>query len=353
MHIVFFLLLCITQSLFGMEQEPNNAIVLALPVALCRYAFIRDWYEDIHLTQIAHKMMQREETVALLQNPALLDTQFVLTEDQKKIVAQKISDRTWYHAFTIGKKEGGHTKQVNKVLWTPDGTHLISCSNDKTVKLFDINTQRCEHTWAHTNEGFDKEVFSVSISNDGKLMVAGAKDSMCIKLYDVTTRACIRTLVENGKGVGGITFSDDNKQLIVTSDDWVETIYSVPDLRPLSASHAIDPYTYTGINWTDASSDRKYSCLRSRDTLFIYGCKEKWPLAYYYSSDNSDVTSAYFSPNSRFIATSWADHTIKLFTHANLENIIQALECLKHAREDERGSASSLICKKLSQYDEQ
>jgi len=40
--------------------------------------------------------------------------------------------------FQLKYRLYGHTDAISNMYWSPDGTQLLTCSNDKTIKLWDI-----------------------------------------------------------------------------------------------------------------------------------------------------------------------------------------------------------------------
>ncbi|MBQ5892483.1 MAG: hypothetical protein IIW76_07950, partial [Bacteroidales bacterium] len=66
--------------------------------------------------------------------------------------------------FTCLQTLEGHLYQVSSVAYSPDGTKIISGSDDKTIKIWDANTGEC----LQTLEGHLYQVSSVAYSPDGR-----------------------------------------------------------------------------------------------------------------------------------------------------------------------------------------
>jgi len=79
----------------------------------------------------------------------------------------------------------GHTDQVNSLVFSSDGTSLVSGSHDKTIKLWDVQTGGVVRTFT----GHSSYVQSVSISA-GPTMIASGSDDNTIRLWDIQTGEC-------------------------------------------------------------------------------------------------------------------------------------------------------------------
>ena len=62
---------------------------------------------------------------------------------------------------------------MNSVCFSPDGRRLASGSGDRTVRLWDVETGAC----VKTLEGHGDEVLSVCFSPDGRRLASGSDDS--------------------------------------------------------------------------------------------------------------------------------------------------------------------------------
>lgn len=116
----------------------------------------------------------------------------------------------------------GHTNYVWDVVITPDGRRVLSASNDKTVKMWDVASGNCLATF----EGHDAFVCSVGISRDGRLVAAGAADG-AIKIWELTSGAILAEF-SHGAQDAKVAWGPDASQLISGAADGSVRIWRVP-----------------------------------------------------------------------------------------------------------------------------
>ena len=106
-----------------------------------------------------------------------------------------------------------HTGTVNSLAFSPDGTLLVSGSDDKTVKLWDLQTGGVVKTFS----GHTFWVMSVSISGDLTTIASGSHDGT-ICLWNIQTGECQHTIGQQAL-VRHVSFSPTDPQHLLSVCD--------------------------------------------------------------------------------------------------------------------------------------
>ncbi|KAI9327000.1 WD40-repeat-containing domain protein [Obelidium mucronatum] len=209
----------------------------------------------------------------------------------------------------------GHTKGVNQIQFIPKTAHLIlSASMDSKVKLWDVyNERKCLRTFM----GHSKGVKAIDFSNDGKRFLSCSYDKW-IKLWDTETGQCIRSFstrrvpncvtfnpgkqnifltgcadkkvyqfdINTGNivqeydqhlgAVNTVTFVDDNRRFITTSDD--KTLRAWEYGIPVVIKYVAEPDMHSMPAVTLHPSHKWLACQSLDNQILIYSAKDRFKL---------------------------------------------------------------------------
>ena len=113
-------------------------------------------------------------------------------------------DGTKWH----GSVHEGHSNSVTSVAFSPDGTRLLSGSEDKTRQAVGRRHRAAD---PHLR-GARREVKSVAFSPDGTRLLSGGRDDT-LKLWDTASGQLIRTF-EASSSVSSVAFSPDGTRVL-------------------------------------------------------------------------------------------------------------------------------------------
>jgi WD40 repeat protein len=202
----------------------------------------------------------------------------------------------------------GHQDSVNSVSFPPDGKTLASASRDKTVKLWDVVTGK----ELKTLNGHQSAVNSVSYSPDGKTLASASRDNT-VKLWDVVTGKELKTLNGHQDQVWSVSFSPDGKTLASASWDNTVKLWDVGTGKELKTLKGYQSW----VNSVSYSPDGETLASGSGDgTVKLWdvgtGKELKTLQVHQYS-----VRSVSFSPDGKTLASASADNTVRIWEVIN------------------------------------
>jgi WD40 repeat protein len=225
----------------------------------------------------------------------------------------------------------GHTDWIRSAKFSPDGKYIVSCSSDKTIKLWDaadINTDNNECIKTFT--GHTDWVFLARFSPDGKYIVSCSADDT-IKLWDASVdtsidNECIKTFIGHTDLINSARFSPDGKYIVSCSEDNTIKLWSVVDTSIDNNTSIGNECIKTLIGHTDWVNSAEFS----PDGKYIVSCSDDRTIKLWNTDINTDIKciktftghtkfvySVEFSPDGKYIVSCSADNTIKLWRVSN------------------------------------
>ena len=202
----------------------------------------------------------------------------------------------------------GHTREVNSVAFSPDGSRLASGSWDRTVNLWDVATERQIATFS---AGIELGVFSVAFSPDGKILAIAAYQ---LSLWDVATERRIATLP--GGQPTSVAFSPDGKKLAVGTWDLTVEVWDVATRERIAT---LEGHT-EGVSAVAFSSDGTLLASGSRDlTVKLWDVATQERIATL--GHEAVVNAVSFSPDGTLLASGLWDRTVLLWDVATREQV--------------------------------
>ena len=147
------------------------------------------------------------------------DKQITQQENQQSqtslTVTKSIKQPTWNNINI--KTISGHNNTIWSVAINPQKNLIASASEDKTIKLWNLQTGELVRTLTGHSVG----VLSISFSPDGEQLASSSRKGI-IKIWQVDTGKNIRTINANEKAVRSVFYSPDDKKIVNSS--WDNTI---------------------------------------------------------------------------------------------------------------------------------
>jgi WD40 repeat protein len=170
---------------------------------------MRDYQTPISLSalQVYHSGVATMPECKLRKESANFHTALLISE----------RDRGWQTGMTILY---GHTNSVSSVALSCDGVHIVSGSDDHTVRIWDA----VSGTIQHTLEGHRGFVRSVAFSSDGLHIVSGSDDHTA-RIWDAVSGTVLHTLEGHTSYVFSVAVSSDGLRIVSGSGDQTARIW--------------------------------------------------------------------------------------------------------------------------------
>ncbi|KAI1215177.1 vegetative incompatibility protein HET-E-1 [Annulohypoxylon truncatum] len=242
------------------------------------------------------------ESAKLLKGHSSEITRVVFSPDGQWLASgsQDATIKIWLRKNEHRKLEG-HSDSINDLAFSPDSNLIASASADNTVRLWNTSTGVVSHTF----EGHSNSVLGVLFSPDGQL-VASCSNDTTIRLWDPFIGVALGKIEGHTGPIRGITFSPDNHFIASCS---VDTTVLLSDLESNAASVVLRGHS-NAVNSVAFSSDSKLLVSCSEDSTIRFWSKSGAGAGII--RDTVPVSSTCFSPDSQLMAYS-IDNTVKLW----------------------------------------
>ncbi|KAF2000704.1 WD40 repeat-like protein [Amniculicola lignicola CBS 123094] len=174
-----------------------------------------------------------------------------------------------YHQRELLRTYSGHTKSVNDIDFTPDGTQFVSASYDRYMKLWDTETGKCLNKFT---SGKTPHVVRVNPGSPHEFL-AGMSDKKILQ-YDVRSGEMVQEYDHHLGPVNTITFCDENRRFVTTSDD--KSLRAWEYGIPVPIKFIAEPYMFAMVRSAMHPSGKYIAFQSSDNQITVYSSSDRF-----------------------------------------------------------------------------
>ena len=202
----------------------------------------------------------------------------------------------------------GHTDSVTCMSYSPNGCHIVTGSNDMSIRIWDAETGS---TIGEPLKGHTDTVRSVGYSPDGRRIISGSGDST-IRIWDAETGAAVgRPLEGHIWSVASVCYSPDGRHISSGSYDKAIRIWDAE--TGAAIGQPLEGHTWSVTSISYSPNGRRIISGSEDKTIRIWDAETGAAISQPLEGHTDYVTSVAYSPDGRCIISGSYDKTIRIW----------------------------------------
>lgn len=199
-----------------------------------------------------------------------------------------------------------HNDPVRDLAFSPQNKKIISCSDDKSLRIYDFETGRVESIL----EGHGSDVTSVDWHPSYSLIASGGKDRI-FKLWDPRTGQEVCSMYNHTNSVTKVRFSPRGEWVMTAGRDQTVKLFDVKSMRELKnyKAHEADVLSF---EWNPAQPSI-FASSDSSGKVAVWNVELDKPLCIMEHAADSEVWDLSWSNLGTMLATCGGDKLVGLW----------------------------------------
>lgn len=202
----------------------------------------------------------------------------------------------------------GHVGRVWAADFSPDGARVVTASDDKTAKVWEVATGRVEFTLG----GHGDWVRSAAFSPDGRWIVTGSKD-FTARVWDAATGLEVRRLLGHRAAIRTVAFSADGRRVVTACQDGTARTWETDSGRSLVSFVGHSNWLFSAVFSPDG---RRIATSGDDGTARVWDAADGRELRRL-EGHRGNVRTVAFSPDGRQVVTAGQDRTARIWEVEN------------------------------------
>ncbi|MEB3358809.1 MAG: WD40 repeat domain-containing serine/threonine-protein kinase [Synechococcales bacterium] len=232
----------------------------------------------------------------------VLGSGVVFRDSLRQLVAPSAPTKTY--EFALATTLSGHQAPVNVLALAKDQRTLISGSDDRTIKVWNlVDGQKTQTLSQH-----ESPVGALAVSPDGRLLASGGGDRY-IQLWDLNTGEVLQTLLGHGSSINDLAITPDGNILVSGSADRTIRLWNLATGEAIATLEGHNSF----VNTLAISPDGRLLVSGGADrAIIVWDLTTLEPITTL-QGHGSFVNALSISPDGNVLASAGADDQIKLW----------------------------------------
>ncbi|KAL7712790.1 Polyadenylation factor subunit [Entamoeba marina] len=197
----------------------------------------------------------------------------------------------WNSSLTPVQEVSEHTELIREISFAPTDTRFVSCSDDKTVKVWDFANKKCEVTF----EESETSVFSVDWHPTDCIILSSSKGK--VRIWDARTKEKVGIFSPHNNEINKVRWNRNGKWFLTCSKDHKIKLHDIRMINQPLMTFSRHDKDVTTINWHPINED-----------YFVSGGANEIPVAH-----DGAVWDLQWHPIGHLLATCSHDQTTKFW----------------------------------------